>query len=88
MKRSMPLNTQATSVGIKNEHVCTQDYRGKHIICRTFGGNQQYKLAWVTLKTPFLKAITKCSGLPQQSADLIIGNVRRVKEWVETMIQK
>ncbi|BFY99110.1 hypothetical protein BsWGS_02150 [Bradybaena similaris] len=72
-------DTGSTLVGVCKKLVRPKDYTGEHIICRTFGGEQQrYPIAWIKISSPYITARVKSAVLPNPCTELIIGNIPNV----------
>ncbi|BFZ03151.1 hypothetical protein BsWGS_06190 [Bradybaena similaris] len=81
VKVSVLRDTGSTLIGVQKNLVRPKDFTGEHIICRTFGGEQQkYPVAWVKIHTPYLTARVKAAVLQNPCTELIIGNVPNVTE--------
>lgn len=82
-------DTGSTLIGVHKSLVQPRDYTGKHIICRTFGGEQQkYPAAWIKNSFSLHFSRVKCAVLPNPCTELIIGNVPNIVEIDETMLQQ
>ncbi|BFZ09104.1 hypothetical protein BsWGS_12143 [Bradybaena similaris] len=74
-------DTGSTLIGVNKALVKPKDYTGEHVICRTFGGEQQrYPIAWVKVVTPFLTGRVKSAVLLCPCTELIVGNVPNVQD--------
>lgn len=89
MKVRVLCDTGSTLIGVDKALVKPRNYTGEHIICRTFGGEQQkYPVAWVKIHTPYISSRVKCAVLPNPCTELIVGNIPNVVQVDETMLRQ